>query len=234
MSKRGKMIARRRRQKHQRRLISAIIVVGAVIAIAALIIRPGSDPNGEIIIPEKRTLPFVEGTSLGSQDAPVVIEEYSDFQCVYCRYFHENMLPQIIATYIANGQVRYEYRQFAILGRESNAAANASLCAAEQDRFWEYADLLFANQTDVDSGTFSSARLLAFAETLDLDQNEFLSCVSEGRYTSRVEAESAAAIANGVKSPTTFIINGNIIQGPEPPSLADFQLEIESALQETD
>ncbi len=234
MSKRAKMIARRRRQKRQRRLISAIIAVGAVVAIAALLIRPGSDPNGEIIIPEKRTLPFVEGTSLGRLDAAVVIEEYSDFQCVYCRYFHENILPQIIATYIANGQVRYEYRQFPILGSESNTAANASLCAAEQDRFWEYADLLFANQADVGSGTFSSTRLLAFAETLDLDQNEFSSCVNEERYNSKVEAESAAAIANGVKSPTTFFINGEIIQGPEPPPFADFQLEIESALQQTD
>ncbi len=231
MSKRAKMIARRRRQKRQRRLITAIIVIGVTAAIAALLIGPGSDSLGEIILPEKRTFPFAEGTSLGSLDAPVVIEEYSDFQCVYCRDFHQETLPQIIATYIANGQVRFEFRQFPILGRESSAAANASLCAAEQNHFWEYADLLFANQADVGSGTFSSARLLAFAETLDLNQDEFSSCVNEGRYNSRVGAELTTANANGVQSPTTFFINGEIIEGPEPPSIADFQLAIESALQ---
>jgi protein-disulfide isomerase len=234
MSKRTKMIARRRRQKRQRLLISAIVVIGAAVAIGALLIRPGSDTSVEMTIPESRTFPLVDGTSLGNPDAPVVIEEYSDFQCIYCRDFHQNTLEQIIDTYIATEQVRFEFHQFPILSNESVAAANASLCAAEQDRFWEYADLLFANQVEVGSGAFSSDRLLAFAETLDLDQDEFSRCVHEGRYASKVGMEYAAANTKGVNSPTTFFINGEIIHGPEPPPFADFQLAIESALQQTD
>ncbi len=235
MSKRAEMIARRQRQKLQRRLIALVMIIGAALVIAALLIGPGLNATrsaADIVVPEPREFTLAEGTSLGSPDAPVVIEDYSDFQCSHCKNFHENTLPQIIENYVATGQVRVEFRQYPFLGQESKDAANASLCAAEQDRFWEYASLLFANQGSIDARWFSSARLLAFAETLNLDQEQFSSCLDEGRFDTRIEAEYTAGTDMGVNSTPTFFINGQKLVGAAP--FADFQLAIDSALQLAD
>lgn len=229
MSKRKEVIARRRRQKRQRLLIMVVVVVGLAFTFTALLIWPSLNNGKEIIIPENRALPFAEGTSLGRADAPVVIEDYSDFQCSHCRNFHQNTLPQIIDNYVATGQVRFEFRQYPFLGQESTTAANASLCAAEQGHFWEYADLLFANQAGIDSRAFSTKRLRAFAEILELDQDQFSICLEVGRYNAEVGAEFSAGTSNGVNSTPTFLINGQALVGAAP--YADFQFTIEAALQ---
>ena len=232
MSKRTEIIARRRRQKRQRYLTSTVVVAVIAVTFAALLIQPSSENDREIIIPEPRTFPLEDDTSLGNPDAPVVIQNYSDFQCSHCGNFHRDTLPQIIEHYVVTGQVRFEFRQLPFLGRESLAAANASLCAAEQDRFWEYSDILFTNQARIDSGAFSSARLLAYAETLDLNLDQFSSCLDEGHYNTRAGDELASGNASGINSTPSFLINGELLVGAAP--FTDFQLTIESALLTSD
>jgi len=232
MSKRAEMIARRRRQKRQGFLTSTVIVVGLAVAIAALTLRSDLDKEKEIIISEPQTFPYEDDTSLGKTDAPVVIQGFSDFQCSHCRNFHRDTLPLIIENYVVSGQVRFEFRQFPFLGTESLAAANASLCAAEQDRFWGYSELLFANQANIDRNAFSSARLRAFAEALELNMDQFSSCLDEGRYHDKVDDELASGKAGGINSTPSFLINGQLLVGAAP--FTDFQLAIESALLTSD
>lgn len=229
MSKRKEIVARRRRQRQQRLLITLIIIIGIALTFTALLILPNLNSTNEIVIPENHEFPYVDGTSLGRADAPVLIEDYSDFQCSHCRRFHQQTLPKIINDYIAAGQVRFEFRQYPFMGRESTAAANASLCAAEQGQFWEFADLLFANQAGIDSRAFSTTRLRAFAEILNLDQDQFSSCLDEERYNAELAADIAAATSNSVNSTPTFLINGQALVGAAP--YADFQFEIETALE---
>ncbi len=230
MSKRADKIAQNRKQKRQRRMIALFMIIGGALIIAALLIWPSlNTAQSPVIIPPAHEFPLAEGTSLGSPDALVVIEDYSDFLCSHCRDFDQHTLPLIIENYVASGQVRIEFRQFPILGSGSTTAANASLCAAEQDHFWPYADLLFANQSTVGAGGFSSARLLAFAEALNLDRDQFSSCLDEGRFNARVGAEYAAGTDSGVNSTPTFFINGEKLVGAAP--FADFQQAIDSALQ---
>ncbi|MEJ2549720.1 MAG: DsbA family protein [Anaerolineales bacterium] len=229
MSKRADKIAQNRKQRSQRRLIGLFMIIGGALIIAALLIWPSLNATQDINVPAAREYPFADGTSLGSPDAPVVIEDYSDFLCSHCRDFDQSTLPQIIANYVSTGQVRIEFRQFPILGSGSTVAANASLCAAEQNRFWQYTDLLFANQT---AANFSSARLIAFAESLNLDRDQFSSCLDEGRYNTRVDAEFTAGRDRGVNSTPTFFINGQELVGAAP--YVDFQQVIDSALQLAD
>src|SRR3989344_1987839 len=93
---------------------------------------------------------FPDDTSLeylGSADAPVTIVEFSDFQCPYCAKFYFETFGQVYEKYIKSGKVRFAYRHFPLSFHENaQKAAEASECAREQNKFWEYADKLFANQ----------------------------------------------------------------------------------------
>lgn len=154
--------------------------------------------------------------SLGDPNAPVVIVEYADFQCPFCGAFAREVKPQLEAAYIDTGRVRFEWRDFAWMGRESTDAAQAARCAADQGRFWEYHDRLYAAAVAPNSGTFSRERLLADAEALDLDASAFAACLDDGRYEAAVQAETASAAQMGLTGTPTFIIGDQRIVGAQP------------------
>jgi len=220
------------REQRLRRLVVIFIVLGAVLLITATIIWPNIAPIGDIVIPRAKSYPLADGNSLGEPNAPVVIEEFSDFQCSHCRTFHQNMGVQIIEQYVETGQVRFIFRNFVIIGNESLAAANGSMCAAEQGRFWEYADILFANQSGHDAGAFSDRRLEAFAENINLDTNLFRSCMRENRYQDQIQQDYQVGVSQGINSTPSFIINGKLVTGALP--FSEFQTEIEAALIEAE
>lgn len=230
MSKRAEIRERRRKERQKRRLISISLVVGVALIFTAILIWPNFAPIGDIAIPDSREFPMIEGVALGAPDAPVVIENYSDFQCSFCRLFHQTTLNQIVDTYVATGQVRIVFRQFPRLGQESVNASNASLCAAEQGKFWEYAEILFANQTGVEARNFTSRRLLAYAETIGLDADQFSSCLREERYNADIGADLQKGIEAGVTSTPSFLINGELLVGAQP--FEQFQALIDAALEQ--
>ena len=129
---------------------------------------------------------------------------------------------------MATGKVRFIYRNFVIIGPESMGAARASMCAAEQERFWDYHDMLFANHTGENVGDFIDRRLLAFAEMLGLDGGTFRACLSSGRYDDQINQDKARGQTVGVASTPSFIINGQLIQGALP--FSEFQKVIEAEL----
>jgi protein-disulfide isomerase len=228
MSKRDVIRERRRQEQARNRRIAIAIVAAGVILIAAALLWQNFKPLGEIAQPSSGDYAFADGTALGDPDAPVLIEEYSDFQCPYCRIFHEETLPLIIEEYVETGKVRFVFRHYTIIGRESADAANASLCAAEENRFWEYADIVYANQSGENSGDLSERRLLAFAETLGLNTDEFSACLNETRYEDTVLEDLSAALNVGFDSTPSFIINGKALIGAQPFSV--FQQAIEAEL----
>jgi protein-disulfide isomerase len=117
---------------------------------------------------------------------------------------------------VQTGQVRFGYAHFAFLGEESFWAAEASECAADQDKFWEYHDLLFESQAGENQGAFSKDRLKALAGALDLDQTAFDECLDSGKHAETIRRESQAASQLGVRSTPTFVINGQPITGAQP------------------
>ena len=130
--------------------------------------------------------------------------------------------------YVENGTVRYEWRDFAYLGQESVNAALAARAAQEQDRFWEYHDVLYENQGSVNSGAFSDEALVSFAEEVGLDTEQFEAALTSGRYESVVQSDLREAQNAGIQGTPSFTINGQRIVGPQP--LNAFEQLIEAEL----
>ena len=164
----------------------------------------------------------------GDPDAPITIIEFADFQCPYCGRFFAQTEPQINEQYMQSGKVRFAYFNFAFLGPESNWAAEAAECAADQDKFWEYHDKLYDSQSGENQGAFSKDNLKQFAEELGLDTSTFNECLDSGKYTQLVQEESSMASSIGVRSTPTFLINGQAVVGAQPFEI--FEQTIDSLL----
>ena len=112
--------------------------------------------------------------------------------------------------------VRIGYWHFAFLGQESEWAAEASECAAEQDAFWEYHNYLFDNHGGENKGAFSKDNLKRFADELGLDTVAFNECLDSGRHTQVVQTETASGRQIGIQSTPTFLVNGQPVVGAQP------------------
>jgi protein-disulfide isomerase len=152
----------------------------------------------------------VEGDpALGSPTAPVVMVEYSDYQCPNCRQFAEDVVPWLRRTWLAQGLVRLVFRDFAIRGSASALAAQAAHCAGEQGLYWTYHDALFAAQ----GSGFSEENLVSIASDAGLDAAALSECLSTGRYEAKVTASTQSAHEQGFQGTPTFVINGRTTQG---------------------
>lgn len=199
-------------------LVAALVAAG-LIAVSLWSSRPPTDR-------QKASHYYVEGASKGVLNAKVTIIEYSDFQCPACGYFAKTYGP-LLDEYIEAGKVRFVYKAVAFLGVESQWAAEAAKCAAEQNRFWEYHDKLFWSQRG--KGAFSKANLKRFARELNLDAQAFDECLDSGRYAEAVRRETEEGEARGVTGVPTFFINGRELKGV-PRSFAELRNIIEEEL----
>jgi len=239
LSKRQAMREKRQRQARLQRIgMIAAIVIGAVLVAVALI-YPNFKPVGEITSATPSERPMVSDNSMGNPDAPIKIEEFSDYQCPYCARFYEETEGQIADTYVADGTVHFTYRSFGnFIGAESQAAAEAAYCAGDQNKYWEYHDILFANQTGENVGAYAARRLTAFAEALSLDMTAFNDCVNSGKYADRVGQDYIDGSAAGVTGTPAFVLTYSVdgeqkqrfIYGAYP--FSEFQTQIEEALVE--
>lgn len=161
-------------------------------------------------------------TPRGNPDAKVVIVEYSDFQCPFCGKA-QTTVEQILNDY--NGKVKLYYKQFPLTQIHPNAqkAAEASLLAADQGKFWEYHDLLFENQDNLDL-----ASLKRYAAQLNLDMEKFNSGLDSGIKAQAVNKDLEEGIRNGVGGTPMFFINGQVVSGAQPYSV--FKQTIDSEL----
>ena len=142
----------------------------------------------------------------GPTDAPVTIIEFSDFQCPYCKEFQQ-VMTRLLEAYPS--QIRLVYRDFP-LPSHPNAfqAAEAAECAKEQGKFWEYHDLLFENNTQLDKDS-----LKLYATRLGLEDGRFDRCLESGRYSSEVRMDRQDGLVASVKSTPTVFVNGMVLRG---------------------
>jgi protein-disulfide isomerase len=227
---------RRRRLRRQRLLIILGIFIAALVFIgllAAPTLRDMFGPVGEFtrITPIPR--PQEDGRAMGDPNAPVTIEVFSDFQCSACATFAFNVEHQISDTMGEEGQAYLIYRHYPLLDdrvptNESDQAANASMCAAEQDMFWAYHDILFANWQGVNQGFFRDSRLVAFAESLGLDMNAFNACFRENRYQQEIEADRARAEQMGVTGTPAVFVNEEPVAPGFVPSFEQIQQAVQA------
>lgn len=167
----------------------------------------------------------------GDADAPIVLVEFSDFQCSFCASFFRETLP-VLEEYIESGELKIVYRDFPLQSIHPHAqiAAEAAACANEQGKFWEYHDLLFINQPSI-----PTAPLSQWATDLGLDTAAFDSCLASGKYREEVQADLAAGLAAGVTSTPSFFLGhadgrGELIRGAQPPAIFAQQIDTLLAL----
>jgi protein-disulfide isomerase len=233
MPKRADFRERRAQRKRRDRITYALIIAGIVLLLGFVVLLPSLTPVGEVATPVAADYPSPDDHALGDPNAAVVIEEFSDFQCPFCRRFHDETFPRIVDEYVRTGKVYFVYRHFPIVDRdtaaqESHAAAAAAICAGRQNRFWDYQDVLFANQTGENIGDFSDRRLEAMAEAIGLDLGAFNDCFGSQDARAAVAADALLATQNGLSSTPSFLVNGKAIIGAQP--FEAFQQAIEAEL----
>jgi protein-disulfide isomerase len=234
MANKGLTIREKRKQQLKRqRLMTILAVVFVAVVVVGILIAPSIQrtlaPIGEFVIPEPVSVPNPSRNAMGDPNAPVKIIEYSDFQCPACKQFHELTMPDMIENYVEPGQVFFEYRSMGFwIGPESVRAAEATYCAADQERFWDYHNILFENQGLENSNNYSDKRLVAFAEALNLDMETFIACLDDRKYEDELNQDRIDGQALGVDGTPSFLINGILYKGSLP--FSSLQDAIESAL----
>lgn len=155
-------------------------------------------------------VPVDDDPILGPEKAQITLIEFSDYECPYCRRWHEEVFNRLVEEY--SDQIRFVYRDFPLssMHPEATPAAEAANCANEQGAFWQFHALLFS------SSDLSSETYLQYATELNLDVQKFTACVESGKYSAEVEADYQYAAELGVRSTPTFFINGLPVVGAQP------------------
>jgi protein-disulfide isomerase len=246
MGKKQELREKRKRQQRINRLAPIGLITLGAILVASLFIWSQYKPVGAVVIPTPNARPQADFNNMGDPNAPVKIVEYADFQCPFCARFHDQTEELIVRNYVEAGKVYFTYRSFGNWvsdgagGRnsESEDSAAAAYCAGDQGKFWEYHDILYANQNGENIGDYSIRRLKAFADQLGLDATEFASCLDSNKYADAVKQDNLDGIADSKAAPNydpngnygtpTFFVNGTLISGAQ--SYETFQQAIDAAL----
>lgn len=239
-TKREEIKAQRLRRKRQERLNKLLIAGGIVLILVALVMSPyvvnALKPVGEVTPINPIDRPLVDGKGMGDPLAPVTVEVFADFQCSSCKAYADTVeLYLMQSDYISGGTVYYLFRQYPFMdqgssSQESHQASNASMCAMEQGRFWDYHDILFSNWEGVNMGSFVDKRLVAFAETLGLDMEQFNDCFKDNKYEAEISSEYDLGQRYGVSGTPTIFVNGNVVTPGYVPTYETLVQEIEAAL----
>ena len=219
-----------------------LVSAGAILGGAALVFLalPRDSGGGEELFqpPIRYSAELVDGEVLGNADAPVVIELYADFQCPACRLFVTERLARLVSEFVVPGTVRIEAKDIDILGRgtpsESLELAAGASCAAEQNRYWQFHDLVFWNQGRENRGDHDAGFIARVADAAELDRVAFDACFGRDDVRAPIRAQTAAATATGITSTPTLLVNGQPVVGvPEFEPLAALIRELAAEAEAT-
>jgi protein-disulfide isomerase len=157
------------------------------------------------------------GVAAGPADAPVQVLVFSDYMCPYCAQFALSVEKQIKSEFVEDGRVQFVYYDFPLGGAHIHSflAARAARCAEDQDRFWEYHDLLFARQSSwMVERTAPIGTLNAYADELGLNGNEFRGCLNSDRHADLVTANYVLGAQLGVNATPWVFVNGRRMDRP--------------------
>jgi protein-disulfide isomerase len=163
----------------------------------------GLDPN------QRYAVTIEDEPAMGAAEPVVTMIEFSDFRCGFCNRFRQETLGPLMEEY--GDRVRFVYRDYPVLSPESLPAANASLCANAQGKFWEYHNALFDNQAALGRDLY-----LSLATDLDLDMEQFTTCVDEVTFRDEIVGDMVDGQALAIRGTPTFFINGRPLVGAQP------------------
>ena len=213
MSKRAAVRQKRQQVMRRRQLALGLIVIGLSVAVVAYLIYQQNQPLGEFVTITPVAPAQADGKTMGDPNAPAVIELFEDFQCPACGLFSRTYKSQLIELFVDTGKARLEYHHYTVVDintgkQESTRAAEASECAAKQNLFWQYHDVLFANQNGEGIGTFADRRLMEMGKMAGLNQSEFERCFRAGEGRAAVNSDMTLAAQRGVSGTPSIFVNG--------------------------
>ena len=187
-----------------------VVVFALFLVVASFAKEEDKPPLAEQTLTKKRyEIQTVGYPSIGPENAPVVIVEFSDFNCQYCGLFARTTFPVLMSKY--SKEIRFVYRHAPLGPASSFEAAQASICAYDQDCFWEYHDALFENQDRLGAELYKE-----IATSLELDLPAFNACLKNNDYMDLIETDLDFALTTGVRGTPTFFINGLALVGAQP------------------
>ncbi len=214
-------------------LIAGVLVAGAVIYSTGLKNSPAGPTPSNQKVPSAVTLELnSEDVILGDPKAPVTVVAYEDYQCPFCGRFFSQSENLIKENFVKTGKVKMVYRHFAFLGPESVAAAEATECAKDQGKFWEYHDALYVAEIKdgkEHNGNLNETLFKSLASQLGLDTAKFSSCVTSKKYANKVQKDYDQGVVLGVSATPTVFINSQKFEGALPYS--QFETVIKALLQ---
>jgi protein-disulfide isomerase len=240
MTKRQKMRDRQRRAQSRNRLwLILFVIVGALLIALVLILPNLKSPTVSDVVqitPNANGVPM-NRTSIGNPEAPVKMDVWEDFQCSGCLSYSQKIEPQIFQTYVETGKVYYTFHIYPFIDGgqgESHDAANAAMCAAAQERFWDYHAIAFANWIGENAGSYTKPRLVEFAQSIGLDMTAFNKCFQENTYSAEIQQDIDEGTKLGVPPTPGIFVNGELVvssAGPNYiPSFEDISRAIEAGL----
>ena len=183
-------------------VVAALVILGIAFAARGQI----QARKGPLVQPAHALGPN-QGEQLGSASAPVLVEEYGDFQCPVCGEWERTVSPTV-RQLVDQGRIRFEYHPIAFIGPESVAAANAAEAAGDEGKFWAYHDLLFADQAPENSGALTTDRLLELGRQVGLASPQFQHKVRDGTYDNWIRQVTDQSSQQGVVQTPTVLVNG--------------------------
>lgn len=183
--------------------------------------EPQPDPN------EAVDISLGDAPRIGDPDAPVVIVEYTDFQCPYCSRHFQQTYPQIVENYVDTGEVLYVFKDFPLTSIHPQAvlAAEAARCARDQGAYIEMHDMLFNRQSEWNNRGDAASIFNSYASDLGLDTETFAACLESRQHRDGVMAELDEGVQLGVRGTPGFFINGHFLSGAQPYSVFEQAIE---------
>jgi protein-disulfide isomerase len=197
-------------------IVSALaVIVGAILVLVGT--RPAAAPKDLVLPATSYSTTLTDGTALGVAGAPVVIQLYADFQCPACKQLVTAQLPRLIDDFITLGTLRIEAKDIDLIGKgspnESIELAAGAACAAEQDRYWQFHDLVFWNQGRENRGDHDAAFIARVANQAGLDVTAWNACNARPDVRASINTRTSQAFSAGVSSTPTLVINGHVVVG---------------------
>ena len=183
--------------------LSIPIIIGIIVG--GFVVGYGTNSNNsETLTSEK----LIKNGSpiMGNIDAPITILEWGDYQCTYCYKFHQNTLNIINEEFIKTGKVKIIFKDFPLNGPDSKLSAEASYCAQDQQKYWEYHDELYKNWGGERTGWITREALTKFAQSTELNIEEFNKCLDVHKYQNKVDSIHNFGKEIGIDATPTFLV----------------------------
>jgi protein-disulfide isomerase len=212
--------AQAKQRKRRLAQLLGVLAVAAVVVVAVVLVvghdsgsdkaptkQAGDTLNGQTAINSRLAGIPQSGITLGKSDAPVTVVEFGDLQCPVCAAFSTQLMPAIIDGYVKPGKIKVEYRDIHFIGADSVTLGKLAESAGRQDRLWNVAELIWANQGTENSGYATNAFLEKIANAVPgLDAAKALQGMSSATVTSQLDAATKLAKQYGVDATPTFLV----------------------------